>query len=1745
MSALKDLTAKPFTPPAQKPSAISTLTASPLSASTTAGPKAITSLTATPFKKPLALAEPFSVGAPNMGVSASTPAAVVSAPNIVTSILDTYRKPSEKTLAAEKTLLPAKPNTGNKTIDKILTPGTNIARTVVKGAVRTFAPGLEPIGEDIGQLLAAPEITKKVENGELPRSALEDLTVLKKTAPQIFGDVSQGVMTAFTPSIFKAGLGAITDKGLAAALGAGTLHGTEAGAVFGVAQALSSGSYDPKELASIIMQSSAAGALLGLVTTGAIKVSPEILARAQQVVKYVQDHPEFKRGFVKSPGLQPGYHTKYLQEREAAKAAAEAEKVNQQESDYPLPSPTSGPVNPKHVDAYIEKFGNELNTDNARELFPHYTADRSRSADVHEPAGDIVKAVYEKFLPEKKGTGNNTVLFTAGGTGAGKTTALRSSGIAAKDYPIVYDTNMNKVDSATQKIEQALKAGYKVDLTYVHNDIKTSLNNAMDRAARMEKEQGSGRTVPLDEHYNTHAGSSETIPLLYEKYANNPNVRFRVLDNEGNARRGSVPVDFLRSKVYDKTNESTTKAELRRQIEDAFAAGRISGKTKAGFLERTSGRSTSENGTKSVARATSGVLEGRGTSEQNSRSNGRGAKEPKVKFSPHLVRRISEEKNPAEIAKTLNKEFPTLSPRVRDTFATHLAGMSRTGDIEGMLTAAKNAIRDLTGGGAEVERRGGSLETNQKRGADSTLDTTPDKSQRTPTTDHPESQETATLPPSIRELLTKQETSTYHDSITKAIKDKESAVLAQQEYDGLWEQADQRVIDRVNELAIMREILEEQVELHPARKLAKYATNGVLPEITGKPTRKHPTTGKSVPNSTYGQRGDDIAGELGFADDAAAQKGLGDYTEMRSRLRDIEQELREMRPRARAAKIIQGMVDEVPVIAQDKAGEINKLGDGDDIRYKYRDISGFMGQARDVYRNFEAFFKDSFPEVKKSILDPFDKSKGAMVDEVKKLGDELSEGIVKKYGFKRGGKESRAIMDWGEREIVSRGERVPGMNMEHTSKDGLVKTFGEEKAEHIIEAEKWFRREYDRLIDEANDVRVKIYPNDPTKLIPKRKDYFRHFKEIGGDFAALRDLIENAAGTHPGIDPTLAGISEFTSPKSKFLSFAKERIGQGSERDAIGGFVDYAPAFSYMKHIDPHIGVFRYLRRILSENAPTPGVTERVTEGGTTVKKQQKGINNFLEYLNDFSNDLAGKTNPMDRYLQKTVPGGRVTMRAIDWINSRVKANQILGNLSSSVAQVFNVPQGIGSAKLYSVPGMQRTLASIFTENEPMSHSAFIKERFAEPIANRFKIDWAEHPIRGSTERAKEFAAWLTQAGDEIGSKFIWNSHYAKGVGQHVADPVKYADDMTRKLVAGRGVGEVPLMQKSKTFQLVAPFQIEVANSWHVMKDMVRAKDFGGIVTFFLAAYLMNEAAKKVRGSKVVFDPIDSLLDGATQASDEITDTGNIGRAIFKFTGRQAGELLSNIPLGQTIAAAIPESWVKGATGLTGAPQDKKEFFGEADPGRFGSSLLAISGLSDPLYKLIPPFGGAQAKRTVEGIQALQKGSVTNAGGKKAFNVTPTPRSVVQAFLFGKNATPEAQKYYEEHDNLFRRTYAQDASRTQTTLDAEAQWADVKKLKDSKGPEAAKQKMLELAKDDPALVQKMLDIAKEEAKGLDGNDRMIKMLGVVNGERAKYIVDQVNGMGSNEEKKAYLKDLAIKKLLSAEVLQQVVLMLNK
>ncbi|WP_141431418.1 hypothetical protein [Bacillus sp. 03113] len=719
-----------------------------------------------------------------------------------------------------------------------------------------------------------------------------------------------------------------------------------------------------------------------------------------------------------------------------------------------------------------------------------------------------------------------------------------------------------------------------------------------------------------------------------------------------------------------------------------------------------------------------------------------------------------------------------------------------------------------------------------------------------------------------------------------------------------------------------------------------------------------------------------------------------------------------------------------------------------------KDLNSFQVGTTDLYR-----LADRLPQEQRNrIVTSLDKAKQSNINHQKQLTDDLYNNVVKNLGIKKGSKESALVQDFGEKTLVKRYLRKRGIDPNKLSPDEInrinlqqLKKVHPDKWQRIVSADKYFREQYDKLIDQVNSVRSSLYPNNPEKIVPKRSDYYHHFNELTG-FEGIKNLFDTPAN----IDPHLEGISPFTRPKAKFQGFMQKRGNGKYVSDAVGGYLKYLQAATHSINVDPVIPVLRNTAKELAD-----------------ATEETRNANKIIEALQDHANDLAGKTNPYDRLIQKVI--GRKGVRVTSGINSWVKSNMIVGNLSSALGQVGSVPLGIGKAKQHAITGLADTLIQASgqalgkgNKSVPINQSNFLKERFSNQLYRRFDQKLIEQP--------KKLAVWLLETADKSGTSFIWNSMYRKGLAKGALNPIKYADDETRKIVAGRGIGEVPLAQKSKTVQLVAPFTLEVGNQWKVLKEMVGEKDATGLMTFLVASYGLNKVMEHIRGSGVSFDPV-----GASQEGYQKTD-GSIGQKSLGALASLNGEIVGNIPGGNLLTNMVNTDKKVPMTDLK-----YKDLFGSRNPNRFGTGLTLTKPLQDPLYAVMP-FGAAQVRKTLKGFETLKNKGVYKGDGETIpfsgpgkelmYPVNTGGINSLKLPLLGPSSTGEARDYYKNE----RRPL----SEKQTTEYKNAELTGNGKLYYDQLMSERKRKTFE---------RKMKELSKD--RSLSDRERNIKMLHLI------------------------------------------------
>ena len=527
-----------------------------------------------------------------------------------------------------------------------------------------------------------------------------------------------------------------------------------------------------------------------------------------------------------------------------------------------------------------------------------------------------------------------------------------------------------------------------------------------------------------------------------------------------------------------------------------------------------------------------------------------------------------------------------------------------------------------------------------------------------------------------------------------------------------------------------------------------------------------------------------------------------------------------------------------------------------------------------------------------------------------------------------------------------------------------------------------------------------------------RKNYAHHIVKKG----FLSSLMGKIDGSAVREVPTyLAGISDDAEPKTGFAKFFSKQTGGAYEADAVNGFAEYIKDAARIIAYDPYIDYVR-------------GFADDIR-----AVAQDDEMSQFTRYLTDYANDIAGKTGKIDRAVREMV--GDKAFGVIKTLNSRVKANAILGNIRTATTQIFNIPNALGvladnggAATTQDVmKGVTSYMNSILTnQNDDSDASPFITSRY-------FDVNTQSKGIGAKLENLSNF---MLSKGDEISTKMIWNAAYQQALRTNQENPIFYADDLTRRAVAGRGVGEVPLALQSQFMNLVIPFQVETNNAFRTLSSKVKDKKVGSVLTILLANWIFNAISETLYGDRLLFDPIDVIAEAIDdykedEEKDELESIKNTIKRLF-------GETLGNIPGGTYLPMIL--GWNE---------DESQNFFGESDPSRYGTGNIGLSvfgsalqdidkgnyldAASDLAANFLLPGGGKQAQRTIEALQVngmlpqyengqLIKEPVYYTGSGKVGYVT-NPDGIMESpenffdfakqIMFGKWAGKNAQEYID------------------------------------------------------------------------------------------------------------------------------------
>lgn len=159
--------------------------------------------------------------------------------------------------------------------------------------------------------------------------------------------------------------------------------------------------------------------------------------------------------------------------------------------------------------------------DEVRKTMPGYNRlDWSTHVDRTGYVGPRLEAQFRRLLKERKGKGDGTVVFLAGGNGAGKSTVVAKIG---NSHDFTIDSTLGNLEVAKKQIDAILANGQTPEIHFVYRTTGQALEGIAQRV------KNGGHIVSPLSFANSHVKSRENLRLLSEAYGDK--IHLHIYDN--------------------------------------------------------------------------------------------------------------------------------------------------------------------------------------------------------------------------------------------------------------------------------------------------------------------------------------------------------------------------------------------------------------------------------------------------------------------------------------------------------------------------------------------------------------------------------------------------------------------------------------------------------------------------------------------------------------------------------------------------------------------------------------------------------------------------------------------------------------------------------------------------------------------------------------------------------------------------------------------------------------------------------------------------------------------------------------------------------------------------------------------------------------------------------------------------------------------------------------------------------------
>ena len=408
------------------------------------------------------------------------------------------------------------------------------------------------------------------------------------------------------------------------------------------------------------------------------------------------------------------------------------------------------------------------------------------------------------------------------------------------------------------------------------------------------------------------------------------------------------------------------------------------------------------------------------------------------------------------------------------------------------------------------------------------------------------------------------------------------------------------------------------------------------------------------------------------------------------------------------------------------------------------------------------------------------------------------------------------------------------------------------------------------------------------------------------------------------------------------------------------------------------------------------------------------GLTQFVGFVQEHANRLAGKTDPFQRVVNDTEPSkmrkfadatGRALMK-------QAALSKIVGNMNSVVAQTASLPA------LFSTTNPKALIQAFKLKNR----KAILQK--SDALALRYADDNLTDDTK--FEKTMKTAGIPMEVVEKGVIEYTFLAKYNQAInnGLSDADAVRYAERFINDTVTLRDQISTPRAYNRLLPASFLQFTREVTQQNRYVWNQMSNKQRVALAVNTAIAYSAIEA---LTGNKPGVDPLGTLIEivGDWLSGGDDDDKDNSVQAKLERTIQKVA--------GQAVTAApIATAMVNAAT----TKDDRKKLFGkESNLGRYDGTIPVVdlprklidtkgkldeaakaredgdddkaeAKTKDAMYNILGQLpAGSQLKKTLQGIAAAHSGEVKDGNGEtKVEFEKDNPFNLVQGALFGKNA---------------------------------------------------------------------------------------------------------------------------------------------